>query len=510
MFVRPVFLIVALAASPAAAAPAAAAAAPAAAAAAPAPAAAAPAAAAPETSCGDAREAAKRYAAGQYSEAAVMYEACARSSGDATYWKKAGMARYSARQYAHAIQALGGYPRATAGAEEDAPIVAMLRDAQAQCAVVRFGVTAETEAPRPERLRLVPRAGDPGRDAIEIPWSRSTVALDVWLDPGAWIAELTLPDGAQVGPQDVTVMPAKQAQQVLFRVATPAVEAAPPASDPLAPYFRVWLTVGPKGAVRRWFDVTWTGPGEVGAVTTHVRRTMWTLPHGTWTLQVGGRRFVPQTRQIELGADLEVAVTLKRTREEKARIGLSVATGGVGAGLLIGGLVGAVGGGKDYRDALSGFEADRDAALSGALVGIQRTSTGTIASGAGIGAGLAAASIAGDAGDRLLGAEVGVGAALLITGLAWLIPAKRRYHRDAADLLEQDEDWRIDRTYLDEHRRPELAAATLLGLGAGLSGGAAAALITRALLRSGKSRGNASVGPLTAPRVVGLNFRAAF
>lgn len=459
-----------------------------------------------KTSCSAAAE---RYAAGQYSEAAAMYEVCARSSGDAAFWKKAGMARYSARQYAHAIQALGGYPRATPGASEDAPVVAMLRDAQAHCAVVRFGVTAEPAAPRPERLRLVPRDGNAGRDAIEIAWSRSTVALDVWLDPGAWVAELTLPDGTRAGPQDVTVAQGAQGQEVLFSVAAPVVEPVAPqpvAVEPVA----VGLTIEPAAARRRGVEVTWTGPRTEGPLRTNATSTTWNLANGAWTLKVAAPRFATETRIVEISGPTTVATRLKRTREDKARIGLSVATGGVALGLVIGGLVGAIGGRKDYRGALAGLDADRDAALTAALVGIQRSSTGTIALGSGIGAGIAAASVAGDAGKRLLGAEVGVGAALFITGLAWLVPAKRRYYKDAAETMSQEEGWSVDRTYLDEHRRPELAAATLLGVGTGLAGGAAAALITRALLRRGKSGKHASLAPLGAPRAVGLNFQAAF
>jgi hypothetical protein len=381
--------------------------------------------------CAAAKAAAERYAAGQYSEAAAIYEGCARSSGDASYWKKAGMARYSARQYAHAIQALGGYPRATPGAEEDAPMVAMLRDAQAQCVLVRFGVTAEAEAPRPEQLRLAPRGGEAGRDAIEIAWSRSTVALDVWLDPGAWQAELLLPNQARVGPQDVAVVPAETVQQVLFRVTTTpvaeVVAAAPEAVE-------VAVEVETAGALRAGTEQTWTGPTTQGPLRSRNARTAWRLVPGTWTLHVTAPRFVAESRTVTVAGPSTVKVALTRTRADKARIGLAAASGGVGLGLLIGGMAGAIGGGKDYRAAVGriGGE-DRNAALGAALEGIKHTSTGTIVATSGIGAGIAAATIAADASDRLLGVEVGVGAALFISGLAWLIPAKRRYYKDAIE-----------------------------------------------------------------------------
>ena len=453
--------------------------------------------------------AAERYAAGQYSEAAVMYEACARSSGDAAFWKKAGMARYSARQYAHAIQALGGYPRATPGESEDAPVVAMLRDAQAHCAVVRFGVTAESTAPRPERLKLVPRDGDAVRDAIEIAWSRSTVALDVWLDAGAWVAELTLPDGTRAGPQDVTVVQGAQGQEVLFTVAAPVVEAvAPPAA--VVEAVAVGLAIEPAAARRRGVEVTWTGPRTEGPLRTNAASTTWNLAKGEWTLQVAASRFATETKIVEIGGSMTIAARLRRTREDRARIGLSVATGGVALGLVIGGMVGAIGGGKDYRGALAGLDADRGASLTAALAGVQRSSSGAMLVSSGFGAGIAAASVAAGAGNRLLGVEAGVGTALLITGLALLIPTKRRYLRDAEEMLELGEMQVVDRQYLDEHRRPELAAASLLGLGAGVAAGAIVALVTRAGLRRSSSRRNSAVTTLTTPRTIGLNFEASF
>ena len=173
-------------------------------------------------------------------------------------------------------------------------------------------------------------------------------------------------------------------------------------------------------------------------------------------------------------------------------------------------MAGAIGGSKDYRAALGGIGgADRDAAIKAALWSIERTSNGTIIASSGIGAGLAAVTVAADAGDRLIGAEVGVGAALFITGLAWLIPAKRRYYRDSQELVAQGET-QLDREFLDEHRRPELVAATLLGLGTGLAAGGVAALVTRAAIRAGRRGRQTQVAPLTAPRAIGLNFRANF
>ncbi|HEY0137042.1 MAG TPA: hypothetical protein VGB85_23325, partial [Nannocystis sp.] len=62
-----------------------------------------------KAACPAAQEAIAGTSADKYGEAARQFEQCARTSGDAGLWKKAGMARYSARQYAHAIQALDIY-----------------------------------------------------------------------------------------------------------------------------------------------------------------------------------------------------------------------------------------------------------------------------------------------------------------------------------------------------------------------------------------------------------------
>ena len=150
--------------------------------------------------CPAAQEAIAGSGADKYSEAARHYEGCARSSGDAGLWKKAGMARYSARQYAHAIQALDRYLQ-TSPPGGDGQAEAMLEDARKNAATVRFSVVTAPGASAPERLQVLPRGGQAG-DEIDLPWARSAVSLDVWLDPGPWTAQLGLPGGGQVGPKD--------------------------------------------------------------------------------------------------------------------------------------------------------------------------------------------------------------------------------------------------------------------------------------------------------------------
>lgn len=478
------------------------------------PVAAAPAAASAEparatTPCPAAQEAMTSASADRYSVAARHYEQCARSSGDPTLWKKAGMARYSARQYALAIQAMDAYLQGNPG---DAQAEATLQDARKNAATVRFSVVIPANAPTPERLRVAPRGGPPG-DEIEVPWARSAVSFDLWLDPGPWTAELLLPGGGRVGPQDINATrDTGSPQVVLFRI---EASAAPLPSAPAeTAAVDVELSLAPAAALKRGVELTWQGPGaptpaqEVRSPTTRL-----SLAPGAWQLGVAAPRFVPQTRALEVraGEPLRLQVTLQRDRLDRARIGLAAATGGVALGLLIGGVVVAARGGKRYGDAVGQLDgrpgATSEANVNAALGAIKQTSNGTMLATSAAGAGLAAITVAVDGSNRLLGAEVGVGAALVIAGVAWLVPAKRKY---ASDVPDDGGPWAPDRAYLNEHRRPELVAAGLIGLGAGLAAGAGAALITRTVLRRGPQHRAASVSPLPTPRAIGLALQGNF
>ncbi|MBA3548080.1 MAG: hypothetical protein H0T76_16485, partial [Nannocystis sp.] len=103
----------------------------------PSPAPASPAPSRQDASCPAAAQAVSSIGAGKYSEAARLYEVCARATNDHGLWKRAGMARYNARQYAQTIYALeaalaagGGDPQATA----------ILDDARTHAVTVRFAV----------------------------------------------------------------------------------------------------------------------------------------------------------------------------------------------------------------------------------------------------------------------------------------------------------------------------------------------------------------------------------
>jgi hypothetical protein len=159
-----------------------------------------------------------------------------------------------------------------------------------------------------------------------------------------------------------------------------------------------------------------------------------------------------------------------------------VGTGGVGLGLLVGGLALAVRGRRDYRSVADDIDGSASpaarAALTTALPAIRDLSNGTMLATSALGAGVAAVTVAADGSDTLLLVEASVGGVLLVAGLAWLVPAKRQYADTPTGAAP-------DLAFLDERRRPELAAAGLLGLGAGLAAGATLSLITRALLRRG-------------------------
>lgn len=456
--------------------------------------------------CPAAQEAIAGTSPDKYGEAARHYEQCARASGDAGLWKKAGMARYSGRQYAHAIQALDTYMRSGAG---DPQGEAMLADAHKNVATVRFSVVMAPGAPTPERLRISPRDGKVG-DEIDLPWSRAAVSFDVLLDPGQWTAELTMPGGGRVGPQDIqATKDTGTPQVVLFRVEAPA-EPVPPV--PTVTPVEVKLSLGPAAALRQGVALEWRGPVTVAPQRVRTATTRWPLPPGEWKLHLDAPRFEPQTRdvQVRAGAPHSLSLTLVRTREERLRIGLAAGLGGAALGLLAGGLAGVIGGRKDYREAVARLDGTPNAAnrqaTSDALASIRHSSNGMMVATSAAGTGLAAITVAAGGSNQLLGAEIGVGGAVLIAGIAWLVPAKRQY---AADVPTTGQPWAPERAYLDEHRRPELVAAGLIGLGAGLAAGATVALVARTIV--GRSSGRrASLTPITAPRAVGLAIHGTF
>lgn len=454
-----------------------------------------------DANCPAAAQAVSSIGAGKYSEAARVYEVCARATNDPSLWKKAGMARYSARQYAQTIHALAA---ALAAGGADAQAEAILNDARKHAVMVRFAATVPPGAAAPGRLWVAARAAEP-YDELDVPWPERATALDVWLDPGAWTAEIYLQDGARVGPRDVRAASGvTEPQVVLFRVEAPVVVVPAPVSAPV----EVELTIEPGAALRRGgVHLLWVGP--TGIVEEQVRQggSRRPLVSGTWQLEAKSPRFVPQRRALDVrvGQPAKVALTLQRTPMEKARIGLSAGIGGVGLGMLVGGLVLATRGRADYRGVVddldgSGSPAARDA-LTGALPAIRDMSNGTMLATSALGAGVAAITTAVDDKDLLLTVEAGLGGVLLISGLAWLVPAKRQYAEMPAGASP-------DAAFLDERRRPEIAAASLLGLGAGLAAGATLSLITRAVLRHrARSRG---VARRPLPRFVGLGVQGNF
>ena len=452
-----------------------------------------------DPSCPASAQAVSSIGAGQYSAAARLYEVCARATNDASLWKKAGMARYNARQYAQTIHALEA---ALAAGGVDAQAKAILDDARKHAVTVRFAVAVPPGGAAPERLRVAQREAAAG-DGLDLAWPEGAAALDVWVDPGAWTAEISLKGGAQVGPRDVRAASGvSEPQVVLFRVEAPVV--APPV---VATPVDVELVLEPAGAVKRGARLLWLGPPGSSEETVRTTRTRWHLTPGTWELEVKAPRFVPQSRTLELraGQPSQVALRLRRTPMEKARIGLAVGTGGVGLGLLVGGLALVTRGRRDYRavaDDLDGSGSPAaGAALTTALPAIRDLSNGTMLATSALGAGVAAVTVAAEGSDTVLAVEAGVGGVLLVAGLAWLVPAKRQY-------ADSPTGSGPDLAFLDERRRPELAAAGLLGVGAGLAAGATLALITRAVLsRTGRPP---AMARRRMPRIVGLGVQGNF
>jgi len=450
------------------------------------------------TSCPASPQAVSSIGAGRYSEAARLYEQCARATRDPGLWKKAGMARYSARQYAQTIVALD----AVLAVGGDAQAEAILIDARKYAVPVRVAVEVAPGAVAPARLTVV-QADAAAEDALELAWPAGTDALEVWLDPGTWRAEISLQDGARLEPRELrAVSGGGGPQEVVFKVEEAQV--APPVT---AAPVDVELTLAPAGALTRGATLRWSGAPGVSEETIRTTHTRWQLAPGAWQLEVQAPRFVPQTRALDLraGPPAQVTLKLRRTPQEKARIALAATTGGVGVGLLVGGLALALRGRRDYRAVADDIDGSASpaarAALTTALPAIRDLSNGTMLATSALGAGVAAVTVAAEGSDTLLTVEAGVGGALLVAGLAWLVPAKRQYADTPAGPSP-------DLAFLDQRRRSELAAAGLLGLGAGLAAAATLSLITRTVLRGGARPRNRARCPV--PRVVGLGLHGSF
>jgi hypothetical protein len=242
------------------------------------------------------------------------------------------------------------------------------------------------------------------------------------------------------------------------------------------------------------------------------------LEPGEWSLRVTDRPGVLETFTAALGSDTPLAVSVPRAVERPAptpapdatrvvtprsspttaavvlevdrarrrRVGVTLGLGVAALGSIAAGAAIAV-------QARRQFFAARDEWTTGTMlasplrerlteaIGYQATGLALISAGAGVGA----AAITGAAGGRrrALIAEVSVGAGLVVAG-AVAVPLQIHGYRRASE--REFADMHLTPTFYADRRPGDLAAASVLGAGAGLLVGALAALLTRP--RSGSTK----------------------
>ncbi len=455
-------------------------------------------------------------------EAARAFETCAQATGDLSHWKRAGMARYSSRQFAHAIHAMRRY-QAT-GADDDQAQVIVL-DAQRNTVKVPFTVQVAPGATRPVVLRVVP--GDGSDDAIEVPWSETTSTTEVWLDPGKWIVELVMVDASVVGTQSVVVRRGVAPSEVVFRLLSPMdpasesggdlpkVDVINPTDDlpPLAPVVKaqgngetapVEIFLAPPAARRAGIALQWHGLGAPPVVRVHDEKISQALPPGSRDLEVWAPKFRRQSYAVDIvpGSGARLRVNLQRDSHERARIGLGAGLGAASLGLLGVGIGLHVHGSNGYNAAAPPGQDLDLAATDRALSAAQTRFTGAMLIGAGTGAAVAAISTGVDFSDKVLIAEAGIGAGLLLGGIIWTTRARRQFGADESVPLQRSD--------LDGPRRSEAWGAGMLGIGVGLATSASITLVTRTILKRHSRRKATQVTPVAGPTTLGLAISARF
>lgn len=416
------------------------------------------------------------YAQRRYVAAAHAFEAM--DTTGALY--NAGMARAAAGHHAHALLRWARYQELTVDLTESgrADIVRLMGEARQRTVSVHFAATAAPDA----RTLVVQPPNSLAVDALLVPWPANQETVTVYLDVGTWSAALRTAEGTSPA-HTVSV---HEGETELAVKLTPTLHSSP-----------VRLRIGPRRAIKRGIDVTWTGPGRPEQRQFVAQDTRWELPPGKWQFHARARGYEAVDRAVAVTeGPTQVDLTLRRDRHEQARVGLGVGLGLAGLGLLVsGGVLFAIGRRIDEKaaTALDGVpNPSTDDSIDVVERDLRRQSGGVALLSTGGGATVVAltAGLGGD--ERVLAAEAGVGAVFLAGGIAWLVHAQGCPAR-----LPESQDRPLNEyapTY-DELRgcaAQGVPGAVLLGTGAGLLGSAIVALATRRTLRRNPSRIGAS------------------
>jgi tetratricopeptide (TPR) repeat protein len=403
------------------------------------------------------------YRAGRHAEAARIFEELWREGADPGAIYNAGKAREAAGA-GHEAHAILNWRRYLAAVPELDPedrtaLEVKLISIERRAVPVELRYIAPQGAPLPRYVELR-RPGAPPADGLVLDWTLSA-PVDIYLSRGPWTLRL-LGDEGLLAAQTVEIQGRGPAPQIL-EISGPA---------PVVP---VTLQLGPERALSRGVELTWQGPGgQRRSEQIDEPTSTWQLPRGNWQLRARARGYLAHSAQIDANGPLTLDLQLRPDLERRLRLTLAITTGVSALALISGGAARYVVGDRDYRAALPNYRQTPQLVLDQT----RRLTSGAALLSSGIGVGVVSATLSAGGGDRILLAELGIGAVLALGGGIGLPIALASPTLDPTSTPQE----------IQNFRGRALATTSLLGLGLGLSTASLAAVISRAVQRGRSAR----------------------
>ena len=417
---------------------------------------------------------------GRHVDAARSAETCWATAGDPRVLLFAAQAREGAGHASHAVRLYQQYlARAPEQASERSGAEARLQGLMTQ--VVAIAV----EAPARELMLLL--TGRP--DVLRIEWPGGDGV--VHLEPGTW--RLMARDGmVQTFEVPGTERLVVGKDRLVRTSARPEVVPVP-----------LVVSVRPARATGRGARLE-LRPEAGPAIVVPVERatTQVSVAPGPWrvTLRAPGREAVE--RRVRVQAPMQVELAPRLDRVTRARIGLGIGLGAASLGLGAWGASWvAMGRGRAFGSFLEDGVYRVDAALDSYALWMDGSAV--LAAGGGT-LGVAVTNAASE--RRLpLAIETGVGAGLAIAGAIWR-GMERRELTEGSISIEPSPDLTEYAQLLYTHRRREMAASVMFGLGLGMAAAGGVSLVTRLAVGRGPERVR-RLEPIGGPTYLGIRGR---
>lgn len=310
------------------------------------------------------------------------------------------------------------------------------------------------------------------RASVHLPaaWARLAALCEQFTGPG-----LASPRACDLPPEPAAALvPVEPPGSPPVTSPAASIDAVPVTAAPATFPIRLVFRAPHRGIEVQWLAVDPSPTQIVGASET------WRLPAGLHSVRVGAPGFAARTLTVMVGPESAVVreIRLRRTPDVRARIAVSAALIGVGVPLIGIGAAVAVTGKRTLAEMERMLEPSIDPRSSGDYftyaAQVRSAQFAVLGAGAGTllavpGAALGGTKIA-TAGAMVATVAVGVGAGLL---------ARARHDLAAAIAEPRPSDRWLDRQFYADHRRADVAAATVLGAGVGLLVGSLTALVTK-------------------------------